>query len=98
VVAPPADQEASERIGVLYFVRPEDDVELIPVDSPFLNRIGFKSEQTLTADGAPLKAGEWVRARVAHNYETTKSAEKGIAREGKVEDEILKGVKTKYYA
>ena len=86
VVAPPPDQAHLDRIGVLYFVRPEDALELRPVDSPVMKRLGY----TNTGEGEGLTAGEWVKARVKG----------GQSRKGAnqmKEQEILKGVKAKYY-
>ncbi|OQD86073.1 hypothetical protein PENANT_c008G04769 [Penicillium antarcticum] len=40
VVAPPPDQRDIDRLGVLYFVRPEDNLELRPVVSELLHRLG----------------------------------------------------------
>lgn len=90
VVAPPPDQAAVDRLGVLYFVRPEDAVELRPVeDSAVLRRLGYRADPG--ADAAGLTAGEWVKARVA----------KGVAREkprSEVnEQDIIKGKSAKYY-
>lgn len=85
VVAPPADQEHLDRIGVLYFVRPEDKLPLVPVDSPVLQRLGLEPEE-----GEVVTAGEWVKARVKGNI----SGKKYRASE---ETEVIKGKKTKYY-
>ncbi|KIX03691.1 uncharacterized protein Z518_07244 [Rhinocladiella mackenziei CBS 650.93] len=84
VVAPPPDQADIDRHGILYFVRPEDDTELIPVKSPVLERLGY--DKALDQATVGLTAGEWVRARVAKN----------VSRQGK-EETIIKGVKAKYY-
>ncbi|KAE9367762.1 Clavaminate synthase-like protein [Stipitochalara longipes BDJ] len=88
VVAPPPDQAHLDRLGVLYFVRPEDDLELRTVKSPLLERLGLQED----AEGAGLTAGEWVKARVAKNVNKTGQS----AKEG-AETEIVKGVKAKYY-
>ncbi|EXJ91366.1 hypothetical protein A1O1_04478 [Capronia coronata CBS 617.96] len=86
VVAPPPDQADLDRYGVLYFVRPEDDTELVPLDnSPVLKRLGY--DQTLDSATVGLTAGEWVKARVARN----------VSRVGKEEESIIKGVKARYY-
>ncbi|KAK7996448.1 hypothetical protein PG989_004488 [Apiospora arundinis] len=68
VVAPPPDQADVDRLGVLYFVRPEDSLELRPVEgSRVLERLGYysndKSAESRSAVG--ITAGEWVKARVA---------------------------------
>lgn len=85
VVAPPPDQANIDRHGVLYFVRPEDDTELIPVSSPVLERLGYN--KALDQETVGLTAGEWVKARVAKN----------VSRAGKDNENIIKGVKAKYY-
>ncbi len=88
VVAPPPDQAGIDRLGVLYFVRPEDDMLLKPVESAVLTKLGLNPE-----DGAAknVTAGEWVKARVANGIG------KGKVRSELAEEEILPGVKTKYY-
>jgi len=88
VVAPPPDQAHLDRLGVLYFVRTEDKLELKTVPSPLLERLGLKNEP----EGPVLTAGEWVKARVARGVDKAS----GPIKEG-VEIEILKGVKTRYY-
>ncbi|KAL6247330.1 hypothetical protein RBB50_005676 [Rhinocladiella similis] len=85
VVAPPPDQAHIDRHGVLYFVRPEDDTELVPIQSPVLQRLGY--DKALDQATVGLTAGEWVRARVAKN----------VSRQGKEEESIIKGVKARYY-
>ena len=86
VVAPPPDQEHLDRIGVLYFVRPEDQLPLVPVESPLLARLGLEPEEGEEV----VTAGEWVKARVAGNVSGKKYAD--------TEDhEVIKGKKTKYY-
>lgn len=89
VVAPPADQANLDRLGVLYFVRPEDDLELRPVVSSVLERLGYNEVTDGSAVG--ITAGEWVKARVA------KGVAKSKARSELKEEEILGGKKTKYY-
>ncbi len=91
VVAPPADQADVDRLGVLYFVRPEDAVELRPVKSTVLERLGYDKHVDNAAVG--ITAGEWVKARV----------KAGASRKGRTnaselsEQEIIKGKKAKYY-
>ena len=86
VVAPPPDQAHLDRLGVLYFVRPEDALELRPVDSPVMERLGY----TKAGEGEGMTAGEWVKARVRTNVA------KG-SQTMQAEQEIMKGVKAKYY-
>ncbi|EXJ53942.1 hypothetical protein A1O7_09279 [Cladophialophora yegresii CBS 114405] len=86
VVVPPADQADVDRHGVLYFVRPDDETELVPIrDSPVLQRLGYHKVQDEATVG--LTAGEWVKARVAKN----------VSRVGREEESIIKGVKARYY-
>lgn len=82
VVAPPPDQADLDRHGVLYFVRPEDDTELVPMrDSPVV------APDAIDPATVGLTAGEWVRARVAKN----------VSRAGRDDEDIVKGVKARYY-
>lgn len=90
VVVPPADQAHLNRLGVLYFVRPEDSLELKPVNSEVLRRLGYETDEEGQAMSG-ITAGEWVKARVKAGVN------KGTARSEVGEQEILKGVKTKYY-
>jgi isopenicillin N synthase-like dioxygenase len=91
VVAPPADQANIDRLGVLYFVRPENDLELKPVRSSVLDNLGYKpDEENQLAEG--ITAGEWVKARVKAGVNKSQTARSEIK-----EQEILKGVKAKYY-
>ena len=89
VVAPPPDQAHLDRLGVLYFVRPEDELVLRAVESPLLERLGLKKED---GEGEVVTAGEWVKARVAKNVNKA-----GGSKETSGEQEIIKGVKTRYY-
>jgi isopenicillin N synthase-like dioxygenase len=73
VVAPPGDQACMDRLGLLYFVRPSDDLPLKTLDSPFLRRMGYGKKGT--AGDLDISASEWVRSRVLKNW-------KGSVREG----------------
>ena len=90
VVAPPPDQAHIDRLGVLYFVRPESSLELKPVESPVLERLGYKPDEE-TQRAAGITAGEWVKARVKEGVANRQ------ARSEVSEQEILKGVKIKYF-
>jgi isopenicillin N synthase-like dioxygenase len=86
VVVPPEDQATVDRHGVLYFVRPRDTTELVPIkNSPVLHRLGYDKAMDEATVG--LTAGEWVKARVAKN----------VSKVGKEEESIIKGVKARYY-
>ncbi|KAK7736521.1 hypothetical protein SLS53_006952 [Cytospora paraplurivora] len=62
VVRPPPDQLGGNRLGLFYFVRPGDDVDIKPAPSPLLKRLGLVGENQ--EDAAPVKGLEYVRARV----------------------------------
>jgi isopenicillin N synthase-like dioxygenase len=89
VVAPPPDQADIDRLGVLYFVRPEDSVVLNPVQSPVLEKLGYTQTKDESAVG--ITAGEWVKARVA------KGVAKGRVRSELNEETIVGGRSAKYY-
>ncbi|KAH7303989.1 hypothetical protein B0I35DRAFT_454991 [Stachybotrys elegans] len=90
VVAPPPDQAGIDRLGVLYFARPEDALQLHPVDSPVLKRLGYNSgEDAEYLTG--ITAGEWVKARVKAGVNRT------TVRDEISEQVIVKGVSAKYY-
>ncbi|KAI0469647.1 Clavaminate synthase-like protein [Xylariaceae sp. FL0804] len=91
VVAPPPDQADVDRLGVLYFVRPEDDVELRPVASAVLERLGYDGAGKRDGHAAGITAGEWVKARVASNVDKNKA---GFEAE---ETPIIGGKSAKYY-
>lgn len=89
VVAPPPDQAGVDRLGVLYFVRPEDDVVLKPIESAVLKNLGYTKATDDSAVG--ITAGEWVKARVA------KGVAKGQVRSETKEELIISGKSVKYY-
>ncbi|KAL1608424.1 hypothetical protein SLS60_003366 [Paraconiothyrium brasiliense] len=89
VVAPPPDQADIDRLGVLYFVRPEDSVVLNPIQSPVLEKLGYTKTQDESAVG--VTAGEWVKARVA------KGVAKGRVRSELNEETIVGSKSAKYY-
>lgn len=89
VVAPPPDQANIDRLGVLYFVRPEDSMKLEPVESAVLRKLGLKPEE---GGASGITAGEWVKARVARGVSSNK------ARSEMASQEILPGAPpAKYY-
>ncbi|KAF7591708.1 hypothetical protein BBP40_001221 [Aspergillus hancockii] len=64
VVVPPEDQQQYDRLGLLYFVRPSDRLQLKSVDSPLLRREGYHKETT----DIDIPAPEWTRARIRKNW------------------------------
>ncbi|OJJ41828.1 hypothetical protein ASPWEDRAFT_56824 [Aspergillus wentii DTO 134E9] len=85
VIAPPKDQAHIDRLGVLYFVRPGDELDLKTVESPLLEREGFAGEE----EEKSIKAGDWVRARVRKNWEKPPADRK--------ENLVVGGVQTRIF-
>lgn len=96
VVAPPPDQRDLDRLGVLYFVRPEDSTPLRPLrDSGLLRRLGLglgADETTGDDEESVITAGQWVKARVAKGAARTAGARSETAVQ-----EIVGGKSAKYY-
>lgn len=91
VVAPPPDQAHLDRLGLLYFLRPANDLDLKVVDSPLLKRLGLKENDDDAKEG--IKAGDWVKARVKGNWDPAKKRE-----DGHTEEEVLGKLKViKYF-
>ncbi|RDW68225.1 hypothetical protein BP5796_08882 [Coleophoma crateriformis] len=61
VIAPPKDQAHLDRLGVLYFVRPGDDVVLTGAKSAVLKR------ENMLASSEAIVAKDWVKARTIAN-------------------------------
>lgn len=53
VALPPKDQRHVDRLGLLYFARPQNDLPLKTVDSPLLKREGFTKNE-FEAGGYPI--------------------------------------------
>lgn len=70
VVAPPKDQMHMERFGLIYFLRPSDDVVLKTVDSPLLKRLGLfdKKEREDLEQKRNVKVGDWVPVQTKKNW------------------------------
>lgn len=88
VLSPPADQARLDRIGVVYFLRYEDDVALRRVDSPILKDWGSRSR---LGEASGITAGEWVKARTSDNAKMT-------AIYLNHEPQVAGGIKVKNYA
>ncbi|KAK6062870.1 flavonol synthase [Seiridium cupressi] len=81
VHAPPQDQAHVDRLGVLYFSRPNNHVLLDPIaDSPVLDRLGLKSN-ALTELGRHLTTEQWVKVRQTQQQRPNKDAK--ITTDGK---------------
>lgn len=91
VVKPPEDQENHPRLGVFYFVMPNDDVKLVPMaESPVLQRVGI---QRRCVDSEAPMMEQWRKARTSAygQSELENGKEKGV------EQEVLNGVLVKHY-
>lgn len=69
VVRPPEDQLGGNRLGLFYFVRPGNEVDIKPAPSPLLKRLGLVREDQEGA--APVKGLEYVRTRVKDYHNST---------------------------
>lgn len=69
VVRPPEDQLDGNRLGLFYFVRPGNEVDIKPAPSPLLKRLGLVVENQ--EDAAPVKGLEYVRSRVKDYHDST---------------------------
>jgi len=66
VVRPPKDQADGKRLGLFYFVRPGNDVDIAPADSPLLKRLGIVKESDVSGAGKAKVTGlQYVRERVS---------------------------------
>lgn len=60
VSLPPADQRHVDRLGLLYFARPQNDLPLATVDSPVLKREGYtQNEFEKGGHNVPTMGGEY---------------------------------------
>ena len=73
VVRPPDDQAHFHRLGLFYFVRPGNDVDIKPAPSPLLRRLGLVSEDSETA--RPVTGLEYVRERVKNYHNVSDYAD-----------------------
>ncbi|OQD66251.1 hypothetical protein PENDEC_c065G04816 [Penicillium decumbens] len=68
VVRPPKDQDHIHRLGLFYFVRPGDNVDIKPAPSPLLKRLGLVPKNQ--KENEPVRGLQYVRERVKnyHNH------------------------------
>ncbi|KAI0325729.1 Clavaminate synthase-like protein [Cubamyces sp. BRFM 1775] len=94
VVSPPKDQEHVDRLGLLYFSRPHNDVKLATVQSPVLQREGY-TQNEFEKSGNPVPTmEEWTFAK--QKWQRTKNVIRG---DPKFETaQILPGWQEKVYA
>jgi isopenicillin N synthase-like dioxygenase len=90
VVRPPPDQDHIYRLGLFYFVRPGDEVDIKPAPSPLLRRLGLATEEE--QNGKPVKGLEYVRTRVKdyhdHNDYADKTGQKFKVGNLEIDDQI----------
>lgn len=67
VVRPPSDQAHIHRLGLFYFVRPGNEVDIKPAPSPLLKRLGLVSEDV--ENEKPVRGIEYVRERVKNYHD-----------------------------
>ncbi|KAL4963612.1 uncharacterized protein BDV14DRAFT_83310 [Aspergillus stella-maris] len=100
VHAPPADQAGIDRLGVLYFARPNNHVVLDSIaNSPLLQRLG-KTNNVFTDVGKHLTTKEWVKVRQTQQQRRRQEAK--ISDDGKYtykpkDLEIMPGLLAKVY-
>ncbi|KAF7793728.1 hypothetical protein EIP86_004844 [Pleurotus ostreatoroseus] len=95
VHSPPKDQQHVDRLGLLYFSRPHNDVKLATIkDSPVLQREGY-TQNAFEASGNPVPTmEEWTFAK--QKWQRTKNVVRG---DPKFENaQILPGWNEKVYA
>nr|XP_019043749.1 hypothetical protein I302_08330 [Kwoniella bestiolae CBS 10118]OCF22679.1 hypothetical protein I302_08330 [Kwoniella bestiolae CBS 10118] len=100
VSVPPPDQRHLDRLGVLFFIRPNNDVLVEVVkDSPLLKREGVY--ETLEERKDPLTVGTWVRERQKHIFKNVYDiTDAGKGKEGQERDELeaeVAGIRIKYW-
>ncbi|PSR71256.1 hypothetical protein PHLCEN_2v12910 [Hermanssonia centrifuga] len=95
VTSPPKDQEHVDRLGLLYFSRPNNDVALNTItESPVLEREGFKQNSFEECGTQVPTMEEWTFAK--QKWQRTKNAVRG---DQKYENaQILPGHNARLYA
>lgn len=78
VQRPPSDQDKQKRLGLFYFVRPGDEVDIAPAPSPLLRRLGYISDEDLKqGEGKKRVTGlQYVRERVKNYHNHTDYADR----------------------
>ena len=90
---PPKDQRHVDRLGLLYFARPQNDLLLNTIDSPVLQREGFLQNE-FEAGGHPVPTmGEFTKLK-----QTWQQSNKGKSYQEVEGKEILPGFKGQHFA
>jgi isopenicillin N synthase-like dioxygenase len=64
VVRPPHDQVDGDRLGLFYFVRPGNEVDIAPAPSPLLKRLGLIQDEGTNGPRSKVTGLQYVRERV----------------------------------
>ncbi|KAK4624368.1 UPF0676 protein [Fulvia fulva] len=99
VRAPPEDRAHLDRLGVLFFARPNNHITLDPIsNSPLLQRLGL-TDNEFTKLGQHLTMEEWVKVRQSQQQRRTKAPkiEGSRYKYSDQELEIIPGLKAKIY-
>lgn len=73
VVRPPKDQAHPHRLGLFYFMRPGNEVDIKPAPSPLLKRLSLVGEDT--EKGEPVRGLKYVSERIENYYNHTDCAD-----------------------
>lgn len=79
VVRPPEDQLGGNRVGLFYFVRPGNEVDIAPAPSPLLKRLGLVGKEGVdVGDGEvkPVTGLQYVRERVKDYHDHSDYADR----------------------
>jgi hypothetical protein len=92
VAVPPKDQRHVDRLGLLYFARPQNDLVLRTIDSPLLRREGFTQNEFEAGGHRIPTMGEFTRLK------QTWQQQKGKSWQDSEGQEILPGFTGKSFA
>lgn len=93
VSLPPKDQRHVDRLGLLYFARPQNDLVLKTIASPVLKRAGFTKNQFEEGGHRVPNMGEFTKLK-----QTWQQSNKGKAYYESEGTEILPGFTEKTFA
>jgi isopenicillin N synthase-like dioxygenase len=71
VTRPPPDQDHIHRLGLFYFVRPGDEVDIAPAPSPLLERLGLVKGAQNGEVRKKVTGLQYVRERVRNYHDHT---------------------------
>jgi isopenicillin N synthase-like dioxygenase len=69
VTRPPPDQDHIHRLGLFYFVRPGDEVDIAPAPSPLLKRLGLITDDEFDEKREKVTGLQYVRERVKNYHD-----------------------------